>query len=56
MYYSAYEPALIAALAERIARALREGTDVWCIFDNTAAGAAVDNALSLNQALDQELE
>jgi uncharacterized protein YecE (DUF72 family) len=54
-YYSSYEPALIAALASRIALALREGADVWCIFDNTAAGAAVDNALRLKQALDKEL-
>jgi uncharacterized protein YecE (DUF72 family) len=54
-YYSSYEPALIAALSARIALALREGTDVWCIFDNTAAGAAVDNALALKQALDKEL-
>jgi uncharacterized protein YecE (DUF72 family) len=55
MYYSAYEPGLIAALATRIALAVRDGRDVWCIFDNTAAGAAVDNALSLRRALDKEL-
>lgn len=54
-YYSAYEPALIASLARRIALAVREGTPVWCIFDNTAAGAAAHNALSLQQALDKEL-
>ncbi|WP_328700409.1 DUF72 domain-containing protein [Caenimonas soli] len=55
MYYSAYGPALIAALARRMALALREGIIVWCIFDNTAAGAAAHNALSLQQALDKEL-
>ncbi|MDB5873048.1 MAG: hypothetical protein JWQ07_2490 [Ramlibacter sp.] len=56
MYYSAYEPALIATLARRMAVALREGTAVWCVFDNTAAGAAADNALGLKRALDKELE
>jgi uncharacterized protein YecE (DUF72 family) len=55
MYYSAYEPDLIASLARRMAQAVREGTPVWCIFDNTAAGAAAHNALSLQQALDKEL-
>ena len=56
MYYSSYEPAVIASLAKRLAMALREGTNVWCIFDNTAAGAATDNALRLKQAVHQELE
>lgn len=55
MYYSAYQPALLAALAARIALALREGRAVWCIFDNTAGSAAADNALGLQQALDKEL-
>lgn len=56
MYYSAYEAGLIAALARRIAAALRDGTPVWCTFDNTAGGAAVDNALGLQQALLKEME
>ncbi|MEO8652612.1 MAG: DUF72 domain-containing protein [Ramlibacter sp.] len=56
MYYSSYERGLLAALARRIARAAREGQSVWCIFDNTAAGAAADNALVLQQALAKELE
>ena len=55
MYYSAYEPALLSALAARIALALREGCEVWCIFDNTAGGAAADNALLLQHALDKEV-
>jgi uncharacterized protein YecE (DUF72 family) len=54
MYYSAYEPALVGALAYRIAMELRLGRDVWCIFDNTAAGAAPDNALTLQAALARE--
>jgi uncharacterized protein YecE (DUF72 family) len=53
-YYSSYPPDLLAALADRIARARRDGQVVWCVFDNTAAGAAPDNALSLQQALEAE--
>ncbi|AEG91382.1 DUF72 domain-containing protein [Ramlibacter tataouinensis] len=51
MYYSAYEPALLQALAWRIVQALDQGIEVWCIFDNTAAGAAVGDGLALVQAL-----
>lgn len=54
-YYSSYEPPVIAALARRIAQCLRENQDVWCIFDNTASGAAADNALLLQQRLDEDL-
>lgn len=55
MYYSAYEPELISTLARRIAQALRDATPVWCVFDNTASGAAADNALGLMQALEHAL-
>ena len=56
MYYSAYEPALIAALARRIAASSRAGCTVWCMFDNTAAGAAARNALDLRRALHAQFE
>lgn len=56
MYYSSYEPATLQALARRIAAALREGHEVWCIFDNTAGSAATQNALDLKkQLLEKEL-
>jgi uncharacterized protein YecE (DUF72 family) len=55
MYYASYRPETIRALARRIAVALRDGHEVWCIFDNTAAGAAAHNALDLKQALDKEI-
>lgn len=43
MYYSAYEPPFISALSRR----LRSQTGpVWCIFDNTAEGAALGDALA----------
>ncbi|MBP2310364.1 DUF72 domain-containing protein [Azospirillum melinis] len=45
MYRSAYEPAVLDALAGRLAEeaALRP---VWCVFDNTADFHAVDDALA----------
>lgn len=30
-------------------RAVTRGAEVWCIFDNTASGAAFDNALTLSE-------
>jgi uncharacterized protein YecE (DUF72 family) len=51
MYYSSYEAPVIEALARRIALAAGEGRDVWCLFDNTASGAAVRDALALGTAL-----
>jgi uncharacterized protein YecE (DUF72 family) len=48
-YYSNYEPAYLAALAQAIAE-LPPATETWVIFDNTALGHAFQNALAL-QAL-----
>jgi uncharacterized protein YecE (DUF72 family) len=56
MYWSSYQPQLLRALAARIAIALREGIEVWCIFDNTASGAATYNALALGRNLTEEHE
>jgi uncharacterized protein YecE (DUF72 family) len=47
MYHSSYSEAYLDALAERIHRAAHAGKQVWCVFDNTASGAAQPNALSL---------
>jgi uncharacterized protein YecE (DUF72 family) len=55
MYYSSYEPELLEALALRIAMALRQGREVWCMFDNTAGSAAAHNAVALQEALRKEL-
>jgi len=54
VYYSTYSPELLQALAQRIALSLREVSGVWCIFDNTASGAATPNALALAAALNKE--
>jgi uncharacterized protein YecE (DUF72 family) len=45
IYYSAYEPPTIDALAAAL-RAPAAAAP-WCIFDNTALGAATENALEL---------
>ncbi|TWO68234.1 DUF72 domain-containing protein [Caenimonas sedimenti] len=47
VYYSAYDGSLLSALARRISQARDAGSEVWCIFDNTASGAAAANALAL---------
>ncbi|OGQ60157.1 MAG: hypothetical protein A3J24_11750 [Deltaproteobacteria bacterium RIFCSPLOWO2_02_FULL_53_8] len=47
IYRSAYSGDYLDALAGSLAVHMRLGRTVWCIFDNTAEGAAVPNALSL---------
>jgi uncharacterized protein YecE (DUF72 family) len=47
MYYSSYNDAFLTDLAIRIAALTSTGATVWCIFDNTALGAAIENALDL---------
>lgn len=42
IYYSPYSDAAIAQVAEQL-----KTPGAWCIFDNTAAGAALPNALEL---------
>lgn len=48
IYYSAYSQAVLESLSGRLrARAV----PTWCIFDNTAAGAAVPDALGVVERL-----
>ena len=47
VYWSRYDEDVLRALASRIRRATRRARTVWCIFDNTAGGAATTNALEL---------
>ena len=47
VYYSAYEPAYLAQLRRDLAVHAAQGREVWCIFDNTASGAAMRNALAV---------
>ena len=50
-YYSAYALDFLDDLAKKLLRVAASGVPVWCIFDNTASGAATDNALSLKEQL-----
>jgi uncharacterized protein YecE (DUF72 family) len=47
VYYSAYDADYLDALAARLRADDAAGRQVWCIFDNTASGAATGDALSL---------
>jgi len=50
IYYSAYSPAFLAALADELAGHAADGRQAWCVFDNTAAFEAVPNALEVLRA------
>jgi uncharacterized protein YecE (DUF72 family) len=47
MYFSDYDGERLAGLGQRLAEHRARGIATWCIFDNTASGAALGNALSL---------
>ena len=49
IYYSSYGEPILNAIANRLVAAAKHGMSVWCIFDNTALGAAVENSLDLLQ-------
>ena len=46
--WSRYDETAIAALAATIGR-LSTAEQVWCVFDNTASGAAIENAWELRE-------
>ncbi len=50
-YYCAYDAGRLRALAERLTSDAAR-SEVWCIFDNTASGAAIANALELQALLE----
>jgi len=45
VYYSSYSDAEISAFSKLL------GPDSWCVFDNTASGAAIENALTMRKSL-----
>jgi uncharacterized protein YecE (DUF72 family) len=49
-YWSRYGDDFIATLATA-ARNLPAAEEVWCVFDNTASGAAIENAWELSDRL-----
>jgi uncharacterized protein YecE (DUF72 family) len=51
IYYSSYEDDYLDVLAKKLRALRRRRIPAWCIFDNTALGAATGNALALNEKL-----
>jgi uncharacterized protein YecE (DUF72 family) len=50
MYYSAYGEPYLQSLAATITHQ-RKTAEVWCIFDNTASGAALGDVMTLQRLL-----
>jgi uncharacterized protein YecE (DUF72 family) len=50
MYYSAYTEAFLKSLADAVAHQ-QQTAEVWCLFDNTASGAALGDADILKRLL-----
>ena len=48
VYYSSYDEAALSAFAAQLSAA---PAGAWCIFDNTASGAALSNAVALRDRL-----
>jgi uncharacterized protein YecE (DUF72 family) len=51
IYYSDYDAAALAAQKQRLEGERMRDVSVWCVFDNTAAGAALGNALQLARSI-----
>jgi len=51
MYWSRYDATFIDAVAASLC-SLPSPADAWCIFDNTASGAAMENAQELRLRID----
>ena len=49
-YWSRYEEPFVATLATSV-RSLADAEEVWCVFDNTASGSAIENAWELHERL-----
>jgi uncharacterized protein YecE (DUF72 family) len=53
-YYSVYSDDFLDALSAQV-KSLALRARVWCVFDNTASGAAIQNAVALRAKLRQEV-
>ena len=51
IYHSEYSQQYLQQLAERLQHSHAAGAATWCVFDNTASGAALGNALRLERYL-----
>jgi uncharacterized protein YecE (DUF72 family) len=55
IYHSSYSEDYLDQLACTLQMNYASGVSSWCIFDNTASGAAIDNAISLLRKLNGPL-
>ncbi|MGN6390404.1 MAG: DUF72 domain-containing protein [Burkholderiaceae bacterium] len=55
IYRSAYPESVLDGLSAELTRHRRAGRQVWCVFDNTAEGHAMPNALALLQRAEKEI-
>lgn len=53
IYHSSYPGEFLDRLEGKLRQYQEEGRTAWCIFDNTASGAAMPNALSLLARFDE---
>jgi uncharacterized protein YecE (DUF72 family) len=51
IYYSAYSPAILESVARTLEKSAGGRISTWCIFDNTALGAATADALNVKAHL-----
>ena len=51
IYYSPYSKEYLQSITEKLSAARVEGKTVWCVFDNTAEGAATGDALAVHEKL-----
>lgn len=52
IYYSDYDALALASLKRSLDESCRRNVPTWCIFDNTASGAALGNALALARSVE----
>ena len=52
-YWSRYDSPYVMSLAEELKRRSK-AAEVWCTFDNTASGAAIENAWELRQRVSED--
>jgi uncharacterized protein YecE (DUF72 family) len=51
VYYSKYDPSYLQHTARTLLHSAHSGAEVWCIFDNTALGAATSDAFEVEALL-----
>ncbi|GGM23095.1 DUF72 domain-containing protein [Pseudomonas asuensis] len=53
IYHSSYAHDALETMAQALTNHQQKGVSTWCIFDNTASGAAVPNALALQHLIEK---